>query len=363
MHWELSDEQDLYTDSLREWLTTKAAPDEVRAWLDAGDHQTFDDRLTEDGWAGVGFDESVGGQGGGILELALTARELGRTAAPSSHWLARAVADAALAEEPTLAQAALEGGELTTLAVRCDRIPAPSGLQWRDGRVTGAVPNVLAAEQAHRFLVPVRLPEGDIGLAVVERDTGDSGEVRIRAHDLLDRSRSAADVTFDSAPARLAQCGDAATTLTAVAHRAAVLVAADALGAAERMLAMSVDYAKQRSQFGRPIASFQAVKHAAAQMLVTVEAGYSVALFAAASLQDGAPDSGLHAAAAKAQVTAGAVGLADSALTVHGAIGYTWEYDLQLFYKRAKLDRVLFGAPSAWNERIAAALPLILAAS
>ncbi|MGH9108760.1 MAG: acyl-CoA dehydrogenase family protein, partial [Acidimicrobiales bacterium] len=122
-------------------------------------------------------------------------------------------------------------------------------------------------------------------------------------------------------------------------------------------------YAKQRKQFGRPIAAFQAVKHAAAQMLVTVESSYSTALFAAASVQDTGPDAGLHAAAAKAQVTRHCAELADSALTVHGAIGYTWEYDLQLFYKRAKLDRILFGSPQAWNERIAAMLPIVVAVS
>ncbi len=362
MHWELSDEQNLYAESFREWVAARAAPEQVRGWLATGDHRSFDNALIEDGWAGVGFDESIGGQGGALLELALTARELGNAAVPSGCWLARAVADAALAGEPDLARAMHEGGELTAVTVRCDRIPAATGLAWRDGRVSGAVPNVLGAEFAHRFLVPVALPDGGAGLAVVERD-GNSTEIGVQPRDLLDRSRNAADVTFDSAPGRLAECSDFAATLTAVAHRGAVLVAADALGAGERMLAMSVDYAKQRTQFGRPIASFQAVKHAAAQMLVTVEAGYSVALFAAASLQDGAADANLHVAAAKAQVTAGVATLADSALTVHGAIGYTWEYDLQLFYKRAKLDRVLFGAPSAWNERIAAALPLLPVAS
>lgn len=356
MHWELSDEQSLYADSVREWLAARAAPETVRAWLEAGDQRSLDNALIEDGWAGVGFDESVGGQGGGVLELALTARELGRTAAPSGCWLTRAVADAALLGEPELAQAMHEQGEISAVAVRCDRIPAPSGLHWNDGRVSGEVPSVLGAEYAHRFLVPVRLPDGGLGLAVAERH---SHEIQVRPRDLLDRSRNAADVTFDSAPARLAECEDVATTLNVVAHRAAVLVAADSIGAAERMLAMSVEYSKQRRQFGKPIGAFQAVKHAAAQMLVTVEAGYSVALFAAASLQDRAPESGIHAAAAKAQVTANVAALADSALTVHGAIGYTWEYDLQLFYKRAKLNRVLFGAPSAWNERIAAALPLV----
>ncbi|MBJ7337523.1 acyl-CoA dehydrogenase family protein [Mycolicibacterium sp.] len=360
MHWELSDEQNLYTESVRDWLAAHAAPDRVRRWLEAGDHRSLDNALIDDGWAGVGFDEAAGGQGGSVLELALTARELGRTAAPSGCWLARAVADAGLLGEPELTRAMLEQGEITAVAVRCDRIPASSGLHWHDGRVSGEVPSVLGAEHAHRFLVPVALPDGGLALAIVERD---GNEVRVRPRDLLDRSRNAADVTFDSAPGRLTECDDATGALSAVAHRAAALVAADALGAGERMLAMSVEYAKQRTQFGRPIAAFQAVKHAAAQMLVTVEAGYSVALFAAASLQDGAVDSGLHAAAAKAQVTADVATLADSALTVHGAIGYTWEYDLQLFYKRAKLNHVLFGAPSAWNERIAAALPLIPVAS
>ena len=122
---------------------------------------------------------------------------------------------------------------------------------------------------------------------------------------------------------------------------------------AERMLQLAVDYSKQRQQFGRPIGSFQAVKHAAAQMLVTVESSMSIVFYAAQSVEEGLPERATHAAVAKAQVTGGSAELADSALTLHGAIGYTWEHDLQLFYKRAKLDRVLFGTPTAWNERIA----------
>ena len=362
MHWELSDEQKLYAESLREWLAARVDSDQLRTWLDAGNYRTFDDALNEDGWAGVGFDEGVGGQGGGLLEMTLTSRELGRAAAPSARWLARAVADAALMREPQLAQAALEHSELTILAVRCDRIPSTTAaLPLSNGQVSGQVPCVLAADEGDRFVVPVAMPQGGTGLAVVERD---GGGVHVHPRALLDRSRSASDVVFEAAPARLIELDDDTDVLlAALTARAAVLVAADALGAAERMLHMTVDYAKQRKQFGRPIGAFQAVKHAAAQMLVTVESSYSVALFAAASVQDASPDSALHAAAAKAQVSRHCAELADSALTVHGAIGYTWEYDLQLFYKRAKLDRILFGPPEAWNERIAGQLPLVLAAS
>ncbi len=159
MHWELSDEENLYAESLRDWLSARAGSETVRSWFDADDHRTFDDSLVEDGWAGVGIDESRGGQGGGMLELALTARELGRTAAPSGRWLARAVADAVLPGE--LTRSALEDGELTAAAVRCDRIP-PTGpaVHLRDGVVSGEVPCVLAAEDAVRFVVPVQAADG-----------------------------------------------------------------------------------------------------------------------------------------------------------------------------------------------------------
>jgi alkylation response protein AidB-like acyl-CoA dehydrogenase len=146
--------------------------------------------------------------------------------------------------------------------------------------------------------------------------------------------------------------------LSGAAARGAVLIAADSLGAAERMLGLARDYSLERKQFGVPIGTFQAVKHALAQMVVGVEAARSVVYFAAASVEGAADEHLLHAAAAKAQVTAEAGRSAESALTVHGAIGYTWEHDLQLFYKRAKLNDQLFGTPQTWNERIAEGLGL-----
>ncbi len=354
MHWELSDEQNLYVESLRDWLDGTATSEQVRSWSGADDQHSFDEALAEAGWAGVGFDESRGGQGGGLLELVLTARELGRSAAPSARWLARALADVTLSAEPDIARAAASGDELSVLAIRCDRIPATgSSVRWHNGTVTGEIPCVLAADGARRFIVPTDTDGQQ--LVVVDRD---APGVDVRPRALLDRTRAAADILFHEAPARTLEVGGSADTWSRVATRAAVLVAADTLGAAERMLDMTVQYAKQRKQFGRPIAAFQAVKHAAAQMLLAVESSYSVTLFAGASLDEHLPESALHAAAAKAQVTQQCAELADSALTVHGAIGYTWEYDLQLFYKRSKLDRILFGAPEAWNERIASLLPL-----
>jgi alkylation response protein AidB-like acyl-CoA dehydrogenase len=355
MHFELSDEQELFATSLREWLAERAGSVSVRGWLDTGDSAAFERLFVGDGWAGVGFDEDLGGQGGGMLELALTARELGRAAAPSSGWLQSAIVVPALADEPELVHAATESGDVTALAVQADRIPVPvTSVQTCDGGLRGRIPCVLGAARSRRLLVPIADAETTSWWLV---DSSDAG-VGIHPRSLLDRSRDVADIVLDDAAGRRLE-SDAAPTRGEIAIRAAILVAADALGAAERMLQLAVDYSKQRHQFGHPIGSFQAVKHAAAQMLVTVESSFSIVCYAAQSAEEKLPERATHAAVAKAQVTRGAAELADIALTLHGAIGYTWEHDLHLFYKRAKLDRLLFGAPTAWNERIANALPLL----
>jgi alkylation response protein AidB-like acyl-CoA dehydrogenase len=353
--WKLTEEQEAYRDALQGWLTSVADPSQVRAWLDKGDRDTFEQRLVADGLAGVGFAEELGGQGGGMVELALTAELLGRVAAPSSGWLATVLAVPALADRPELAAAALAGA-VVTLAVPAELPPdaAPTLEVDANGLVSGAVARVLAADRAAHLVVLV-VREGRPELRLVDM-TGEG--VSVSEHELLDRSRAVADVQLRSAASVLLDV-HADEVLAEAAARAAVLVAADSLGAAHRMLDMTVQYSLQRKQFGVPIGSFQAVKHAAATILVGVEAGRSIVYFAAASVQDRADGHLLHAAAAKAQVTQEGVRTADSALTLHGAIGYTWEHDLHLYYKRAKLDEQLFGSPDRWNERIADHLPLL----
>jgi alkylation response protein AidB-like acyl-CoA dehydrogenase len=241
------------------------------------------------------------------------------------------------------------------LAVRADRIPtADTSVQSHAGRLRGRIPCVLGVARSRQLLVPAS--DGDaVSLWLVDST---DGRVGVQPRPLLDRSRDVADVVLDDVSAYPLEI-DGNAALHEIAIRAAILVAADALGTSDRMLQLAVDYSKQRQQFGRPIGSFQAVKHAAAQMLVTVESSMSIVCYAAQSAQEGLSERATHAAVAKAQVTRGAAEIADSALTLHGAIGYTWEHDLQLYYKRAKLDRVLFGTPAVWNERIADVLPLL----
>jgi alkylation response protein AidB-like acyl-CoA dehydrogenase len=353
VEWNLSPEQDAYQEAFRGWLTNVAPQDVVRRWLDAGDAAAFEKLFADAGWAGVGLPAELGGQGGGLVELALTAEELARAAVPSAGWLATvlAVPVLALAGHRDIAELALAGRTAAYLMpAECVPDEAPPLSVDETGAISGSVPRVLAGGTAVRFVVPVGRE-----LRLVE--AGAPGVTRT-GRKLLDRSRSVADVRLDRAPSRRLELADPAEVLRQASARAAVLVAADSLGASGRMLDLAVAYSKQRHQFGVPIGSFQAVKHAAAMILVGVEAARSAVYFAAASVDAGGPDAFLHAAAVKAQVTAEGARSADSALTLHGAIGYTWEYDLQLFFKRARLDEKLLGNPAQWNERIASGLAL-----
>jgi len=350
MRWELSAEQEMFRDSFREWLAAHAATSAIRQWLSDGDVSPFEARLAADSWLGVGFGEELGGQGGGLLELALAAEQLGYAVAPGS-WLPAVLAVPALAGQPDIAAGVLERGDLAVLAVPAGRPPdEPGSVRLDQGGLRGTVPAVLGAGRATRLIVPV-------GGTLFLIEAGQDGVSR-RDRPLLDRTRSAADVTFTGARGQRLDV-DGGEVLADAARRAAVLVDADSLGAAAKMLELAVDYSKQRTQFGVPIGSFQAVKHAAATMLVAVEASRSIAYFAAASVEQGQPEADLPAATAKAQVTAAAGRAADTALTLHGAIGYTWEHDLQLYYKRAKLNAQLYGSPEVWNERLASGLPLV----
>jgi alkylation response protein AidB-like acyl-CoA dehydrogenase len=346
MHWSLEPEHDELRDALARWLRRAAPSDRVRAWLDQGDADTFPSLLAEEGWTALAVPEAQGGQGAGLLELAILAEEVATTGAPSGAWMATVLALPTLGTEDV--ERLLEEGGSAALAVRADR-PVDAGsasIAVSDDRLSGVMPLVLGGAEASTFVVPTS--NG------VFRVQADAPGVRVSPCALLDRSRTVADIEFDDAPAVRIEAPD--DFLVTASAAAAVLTAADALGASRRMREMAVEYSGQRVQFGVPVGSFQAMKHAAATMLVAEEASRSVVYFAAASVDARLPGHMLHAAVAKSQVTAHAAETADDALTMHGAIGYTWEHDLQLLFKRAKLDRELFGAPGRWNERIASAL-------
>ncbi|MBM6545426.1 acyl-CoA dehydrogenase family protein [Janibacter sp. YIM B02568] len=358
MRWELTEEQGEIRDEFVGWLRHVAGAEDIRRWDDEGPAE-FAAAFVEAGWSALGVPEGEGGAGGGLLELALLSEAMGAFGVPSSTWLAGAVAQPAIAGRGALLAGMAEGAQVA-VAVPAgsapdqvlrgrERLPSMEG-----GVLDGGVSLVLGVTHESRLVVPA--VQGDaVLLALVE--PGASGlELRDRA--LLDRTRRAADVSFGSTPAEALDV-DAPAVLQQCALRAGVLVAADALGVSQRMLDLAVEYSGQREQFGQPIGAFQAMKHAAATILVGVEAARSVVFPAAAAVDQGNDMALAWASAAKAQIGASGIAAADSALTMHGAIGYTWEHDLHRHYKRAKLDATLFGTVEEWNERIAEMLDLV----
>jgi alkylation response protein AidB-like acyl-CoA dehydrogenase len=186
-----------------------------------------------------------------------------------------------------------------------------------------------------------------------------AGSASVVARKLVDLTRSVGDVELARDAERRFACPPGA--FEHLAARGAVLVAADALGAAQRMLELTVEYVQQRVQFGVPVGSFQAVKHAAAEMLVALEGTRAAVYYAAWAVGANEPKATTDAWVAKAQAGHAASDVADKALFLHGAVGYTWEHDLQLLFKRAKSDAQLFGGSEVYEDLIADALKLVSA--
>src|ERR1700758_1870625 len=259
MRWQLSEEQEAYRQSFGAWLADMAPREVVRRWLDDGDAAEVAGRLVRDGWAGVGVPEALGGQGGGLVELALTAELLAGASVPSATWLATALAVPALGSGTG---AAAFKGEHAALLSRADAIPGagPRLTMDGEGRLHGRVPRVLAGDMAAWFVAAADGPGGSPRLRLVPASAG----VQTQSRRLTDRSRSVADVVIEGAPSRPLDV-DAPEFLAACAARAAVLVAADSLGAMARMLDLAVEYSKQRRQFGVPIGSVPGLQRAPRQ--------------------------------------------------------------------------------------------------
>lgn len=339
-----TDEQQALRDAVRGAVQRDASFAAIRAWVLEGDVDTAPawELAANQGWTGIGVAEEAGGQGGGVLEASILAEELGRGGVPAdalyasilaARVLTHAGAEAAELVEQ-IADGAVGAALLRTGAAPLDTPPATSAAL------------VLAGAEADVFVVVDGGRIGTLGAAQVERV----------GRRLVDRTRSLADVTAGAEPAWLAGDGDAA--LADATAWSAVLIAADALGACQRMLDLTVEYVGQRVQFGTPVGSFQAVKHAASEMLVAIEGLRAVVQYGAWAVGEAVPAAEVDAWVAKARAARTAPLVADKALFLHGAVGYTWEHDLQLLFKRAKSDAQLFGGAGAYDDRIADALAL-----
>jgi alkylation response protein AidB-like acyl-CoA dehydrogenase len=300
--------------------------------------------------------EELGGAGASLREASVVAEELGRAVA-CVPFLGSAVLGAGAllrtggeAAAGVLADIA-SGASAAVLAVPLATPPGadlPAGVRADGGTLTGAVRGVADAATADRLVVPAHGPDGPGLYLVAAADAGVAPVVS------LDLTRPLADVRLDGAPAQVLATGPAAReAFGAALSTGAALLAAEQLGVAEWALATTVDYLKTRTQFGRPVGSFQAVKHRLADLWVGVSQARAVVRAAAGAAADGHPDAELNAALAQAFVSEVAVRAAEEAVQLHGGIGFTWEHPAHLYLKRAKADAIALGTADRHRAALA----------
>jgi alkylation response protein AidB-like acyl-CoA dehydrogenase len=313
------------------------------------------------GCAGLLIPEASGGAGASYREAAVVAEETGRAVAPVPFLGSAVVATAALlaAGDDELLTAVADGTITAALAVPFASAPgaapeptvrlgppAPAGGD-PGYRLTGTVAGVADALPADVLLVPA---DGvPYGLYAVPADAA-----RMTPVVSLDMTRQLADLAFDNVPSRRVATGEAAQRAVAAALAAgAAMLAAEQLGTAERCLEITVAYLKERRQFARPVGSFQALKHRAADLWVGVTQARAAARYAAACLAAGDPDAAVAVALAKAACSDIAVRAAQECVQLHGGIGFTWEHPAHLYLKRAKSSSIGFGTPGGHRASLA----------
>jgi len=312
--------------------------------------------LAQAGWTGLEIGEEFGGAGATVRETAVICQELGRAAANSGYLggtvigvgLLNLLQPSALRDR-LLAEVA-EGSATVAVGVSAeDRAVDPAWTLDAEGRLNGSVPYVVDGA-ATWLLAPVTGPDGALVVAAV---TTDAAGVTVENQPVVDETRSLATVSADRAVVEiLSFAGDPGVGLATVRDRAYLGLACDSLGLAEAMLDATVSYLGVRQQFDRPIGSFQAVKHACADMLVQISVTRQLVGAAVAAIADGDPGAGRAAAMAKAYAGEMAVQVAGKAMQLHGGIGYTWEAGVHAYLKRATLNRALFGSPAAHRLRL-----------
>ena len=335
MHFAFDDNQLEFRAQLRAFAEKECTPAALReAWASPlGWSRPRWKALADMGVVGLTVPEEHGGMGLDLVDLVLLLEEAGRSGMPEP------LVETAAIGVPVLADAAGHPGD--ALRARWLAAVADGGAAIAVGM--SSMPAVAGAEGADLLLL-----ERDRELHAVP-----AAAVVLTPRPVLDRSRRLARVEWEPSPATLVVSGfEADGVLAGIEDRAAMGTGAVLVGVADRLVTMAAHYAQERWQFGKPIGSFQAVKHHLADALVRVEFARPVVYRAAWSLSEGDPDARLHASMAKAMASEAANLAARTALQVHGAIGYTWEHDLHLWMKRAWALSAAWGDAAAHRARV-----------
>ncbi|HEX5288835.1 MAG TPA: acyl-CoA dehydrogenase family protein, partial [Streptosporangiaceae bacterium] len=363
-----SEEQEELRSSVRRFVTDRAPLARVRELMDAGqiDLEVWSQAGAQLGLQGIAIPEEYGGSGFSFAEQAIVLEELGAGLYGGPYLASAVLAATALLASPDEAarQRLLPGiaaGEtIAALAFTEDDgswdpasirlAAAKSGEGWV---LDGHKSFVLDGANAGLLLV-VAVADGGLSLFAV--DAAADG-LATTALPTLDQTRSLARIEFAAVPAELiGSAGDGAAIMNRVLDVAAIALAAEQLGGAQRALDITVDYTKTRHQFGRPIGSFQALKHRMADLLMEVESLRSAVAYAASAVADGSDEVPALASLLKAYASETYFHVAAEMIQMHGGIGFTWEHDAHLFFRRARADEQLLGDARVHRERLAVLL-------
>jgi len=361
MNFEFSEEQKIIKSQAHKFLKNASSPEKVRIILEGA--ASYDQNLWQEmaklGWMATVIPEKYGGEGFGYLELCVLAEELGQFLAPvpfsSSVYLAtEALLNAGSEAQKAVYLPKLACGEIigTVAVAENTKRPSPKNLE-----------TLVTAERLTGLKIPV--PDGDIAdFAIVVAKQPESGSavslylvdlkhesVHREAVNTFDPTRSHARIRFAETPAELlGEPGDGWNTLQRVFDHAAVLFAFEQLGGAQMALDMAKTYALERYAFGRPIGSYQAIKHKVVDMYVLTELARSNCYYGAWALSTNAPELPLAAATARVSATEAFYQCAKENIQVHGGMGFTWEVDCHLYYRRAKLLALNLGSENHWKD-------------
>ena len=361
MDFDYSDDQKFLKDEARKFLAAHCDVGVVRGVLDNAD-RSFDEKLwkgvAEQGWLGACIPEEHGGLGLGRVELCAIAEELGRAVAPipfasTVYFLAEAImAHGSEAQKASILPRIAAGELIGCLATsEGPGVVGPNTLQCRveGGKLSGSKIPVTDGDVADVALA-LASEGGRPGLFLVDlKGAGVSCET-LKS---LDPTRGVARLVFDGVAAeRVRDAGAGFDLVQSIMDRAAVLLAFEQLGGADRCLEMAKEYALGRYAFGRVIAGYQAIKHKLADMYVKNEVARSNAYYGAWALNDDAPELPIAAAAARIAASEAYWFASKESIQVHGGMGFTWDVDCHLFYRRSRQLSLVAGAPKVWKERL-----------
>jgi alkylation response protein AidB-like acyl-CoA dehydrogenase len=349
----LNDDQLALQRSVREFLDARYPIERIVEIEDgSGWDPAWWREVAELGWMGISVPDSEGGLGLGFLEEMIVLEELGRAVFPGPAFSTVALALPALRRNTELLEPVVQGARAATLAWAGEAV---SELEVRaeGGRLHGAAMFVPDLGSCDLVVVAAAGAEGPTVWAVDRDGQGVTWEELPS----VDTTRLLGRIALEQAPAQPLADGDEAGALLAVIRdRALAGLAAEAVGVASRALELSVEYAKSREQFGRPIGVYQAVSHALADAFVEVESARSLAYWAGWAVANATGEASTAAAAAKAYAAEAAVDACERAIQIHGGIGFTWEHPLHRYYRRALWIAAFMGWPAEHRERVAAAV-------